>query len=151
MKFFAAALVGFVSANVDTKFMEYVSTHNKSYGTVEEYRFRLAQFAEADALIESHNSQNGSSYVLGHNKMSDWTHAEYKKLLGYKALSYPLERAAAPVNVTFPASVDWRAKGAVTPIKDQGQCGSCWSFSSTGAMEGLNFNKTKELLSFSEQ
>jgi C1A family cysteine protease len=151
MKFFAAALVGFVSANVDTKFMEYVSTHGKSYGTVEEYRFRAAQFAETNALIESHNSQNGSSYTLGHNKMSDWTQAEYKRLLGYKALSYPVERSAAPVNVTFPASVDWRTEGAVTPVKDQGQCGSCWSFSSTGAMEGLNFNQTKELVSFSEQ
>merc|ERR1711957_1099695 len=101
MKFFAAAIIGFASANVDTKFMEYVSTHNKSYGTVEEYRFRLAQFAEADALIEDHNSQNGSSFTLGHNKMSDWTSAEYKRLLGYKPLSFSEQQLVDCVTLCF--------------------------------------------------
>jgi C1A family cysteine protease len=51
----------------------------------------------------------------------------------------------------IPASVDWTTKGAVTPVKDQGQCGSCWAFSTTGAVEGAEFIATGKLTSYSEQ
>jgi C1A family cysteine protease len=84
--------------------------------------------------------------------MADWTEAEYKKLLGFKPTNQTQDLANYHIHVgDIPASVDWRTQGAVTPVKNQGQCGSCWSFSTTGAMEGRYFLKNKNLVSFSEQ
>ncbi|CAF4662688.1 unnamed protein product, partial [Rotaria sp. Silwood2] len=60
-------------------------------------------------------------------------------------------RFLAPSNIVLPESVDWRTKGYITPIKDQGQFGSCWAFSTTGSLEGQHFAKTSKLISLSEQ
>jgi len=77
---------------------------------------------------------------------------EYKKLLGYKKNNFTVLRQAPLKDVNdLPTSIDWRTKGAVNAVKDQGQCGSCWAFSTVASVEGRNFLKTGKLLSLSEQ
>ncbi len=116
----------------------------------------LKNFANNDDIIEAHNKLN-STYKLGHNKFSHMTVEEWRQAvnLGLKkkdTASTAANMHAAPANMAgVPASVDWTAAGAVTPVKDQGSCGSCWSFSTTGALEGAYQIKYGSLVSFSEQ
>lgn len=134
------------------QFMEYVSNHGKSYITLEEFEARQELYMQTDALIREHNATD-SSFTIGHNKFSDYTDVERKQLTGYNG---PQTNPAAELTWLEPENgdtdhKDWRKVGAVTSVKDQGQCGSCWAFSSTGALEGLHYKKTKTLVSFSEQ
>ena len=140
-----------VSPVIEQQFVEYVSKHGKSYATAEEYQFRLEQFALTHSEIEQISAENGS-FTVGHNFMSDWTHEEYKKMLGYKAPKTLQAKPAVELDTkALPASVDWRTMGAVNAVKNQGQCGSCWAFSATCAIEGAHFRATGTLLSLAEQ
>ena len=148
-KSFAAALATVAVAN-EAMFMQHVAEHNLSYGTRAEFEFRYNRFMEVDAAIAELNATETTS-THGHNQFSTWTHEEYKRILGRKeGLNIYNEAPETFENATC-SSMDWRTKGAVTPVKDQGQCGSCWTFSSTGAMEGMHFLASGNLLSLSEQ
>ena len=130
------------------KFIHHVANMNLSYATMEEFNARKAIFMDRDAAFEEHNANPEHTYTVGHNQFSTWTDYEMKRLLGYKPIEAEREYENGTPNA---ASVNWVTKGAVTPVKNQGSCGSCWSFSSTGAMEGAWKIKSGNLISLSEQ
>lgn len=112
------------------------------------------------------NAEN-RTYSLGHNQFSGMNRDEFSAYLGFSSLAEmtslgtPVEnelglrvRISGKTSVSvesLPASIDWVEKGAVSPVKDQGQCGSCWSFSTTGAIEGAFAIKYGKMVEFSEQ
>lgn len=123
--------------------------------TGEQFVHWLENFANNDDIISEHNAKV-STYTLGHNKFSHLSKEEYKVYtgLGLKRttpLEPPIAIHTADNATATPSSIDWVELGSVTGVKDQGQCGSCWSFSTTGALEGAYMNKYKTLESFSEQ
>ena len=134
-------------------FEEWKIAHEKRYATAAEEAFRRSVFlAQVDA-IERHNEEADAgkhTYRKGTNQFSDLTVKEFTELVSSKHVPTSAGRVVN-LDIATPAAVDWRSKGAVTPVKNQGGCGSCWSFASTGAMEGAFFLATGQLRSLSEQ
>ena len=131
------------------EYINYLAQFNKEVSNADDFNFRHAIFQAVNAYITSHNNTE-SSYKLGHNQFSDWTHEEYRSLLGLRE-GLQQENVVVFNADALPESVNWVEAGAVTGVKNQGSCGSCWAFSSTGSIEGAHFVATGELLSFSEQ
>jgi cathepsin L len=153
MKSFAFAAL-FAAANalssVEYEYMNYCAEFGKVSNDVEEFNFRMENFAAVDAFIQEHNASN-ASYTAGHNQFSDWSHAEYKSILGYVRGEADVRSPVLLDESANADTVNWVTAGAVNAVKDQGQCGSCWAFSSTCALEGAHFVASGELLSFAEQ
>jgi len=136
-------------------FRKYIAQHNKQYH-VDEFHTRFENFKQNLEMVAAHNKA-GKSFKLAVNQFADLSKDEFRaKYLGYKFIDQGHLRAqnsvtAESFNATLPASIDWNAKGAVTPVKNQGQCGSCWAFSTTGSVEGAWFIAKGSLVSLSEQ
>jgi len=136
-------------------FQKFKAEHGKKYLTRSEETHRFNIFAENVNKVVAHNAA-GHNYQLGVNQFSDLTEAEFKAqyLGGYKR-SPKLDDGAKSVkkiNIKdLPESVDWRDKNAVTKVKNQGQCGSCWAFATTEMIESYAAIATGNLVELSAQ
>merc|ERR1719486_1577226 len=141
----SAALLGAVLASKDAyrdiQFASFREQHGKHYSTKAEFELRKDIFHANLAKIERHNALG--TWKMGVNEFSDLTQAEFGAQMtgGYKRM--PQSGASVPAATTFkaksrselPDSVDWRDQGAVSEVKNQGQCGSCWAFCTTEMIE----------------
>ncbi|KAG7468207.1 hypothetical protein MATL_G00140440 [Megalops atlanticus] len=140
------------SSEDEYHFKSWMSKYNRRYD-LEEYYHRLQIFTENKKMIDRHNAGN-HKFTMGLNEFSDMTFAEFKKTF---LLTEPQNCSATKgghvsTNGPYPDSVDWREKGNyVTPVKNQGPCGSCWTFSTTGCLESVTAIATGKLLLLSEQ
>jgi len=130
-------------------FMRHVAEFNLSYATTAEFDARHEIFAAHHDLIEAENANPENTFTLAHNEFSTWTNAELNKIRGYRSTGFV--NSVTENNTPNADSVDWNTAGCVTPVKNQGSCGSCWSFSTTGSMEGAHCAEGNTLVSLSEQ
>eukprot|EP00493_Phyllostaurus_siculus_P021776 UN22104 len=128
---------------------EYKLHFGKRYSSRLEHDHRQKAFQHNVEIIKKHNSE-GHSYRLGVNHLADLTNEEFRKIYSRPFRRTRPERTTW-LNITAANSVDWRQQNAVTPVKNQGQCGSCWAFSTTGSTEGAAAIASGKLVSLSEQ
>ena len=137
-------------------FNEFIVKYEKTYNSQAEFNARLAIFTKNFNRLHNYKGTRKSTHSVGVTKFFDMSPQEFKNTylnLKTSVLSQVLSEATV-VNVEkepLQASVDWRTKGAVYAVKDQGQCGSCWAFSTAANIEGQNFIKHKTLIPLAEQ
>ncbi|KAK9073387.1 hypothetical protein SSX86_007711 [Deinandra increscens subsp. villosa] len=145
---------------VNNMYSSWLAKHGKIYSSLEEKERRFQIFKDNLMYIEQHNSGN-HSYKLGLNQFADLSVEEYR-LLYNRPRNIDSKRKLKNVMSTrdhnsvrsgdvLPDSIDWRTKGALVPIKDQGHCGCCWAFATIGSVEAINQIVTGDLIRLSEQ
>ncbi|XP_076995304.1 procathepsin L-like [Tamandua tetradactyla] len=159
--FLTALCLGIASAvpkfdsSLNEQWNQWRSKYPRLYGANEE-DWRRAVWEKNMKMIELHNreySQGQHGFTMGMNAFGDMTNEEFRQVMnGYQKQPHKKGKIFhEPPSLEVPKSVDWRNKGYVTPVKNQGRCGSCWAFSATGSLEGQMFRKTGKLVSLSEQ
>jgi len=147
-------LGSFTEEQYRTAFTAWMQQHDKAY-TTEDFQGRFEIFKANMDYVNEWNSRN-SSTVLGLNALADLSNEEYQRI--YLGTRYIADEDDITTRIVLPEldnidadTLDWRTSGSVTAIKDQGQCGSCWAFSTTGSVEGIYQLSTGKLVSLSEQ
>ncbi|KAM7492177.1 hypothetical protein LguiA_035098 [Lonicera macranthoides] len=141
-------------ASLQERHEQWMALYGRVYKDSIDKNQRFKIFQENVQLIDSFNKANNKPYKLAVNEFADLTNEEFKssrnklkrRVCSTDNISFKYENVTA-----VPTTMDWRKKGAVTPVKDQGQCGCCWAFSAVAAMEGITQLKTGKLISLSEQ
>ena len=136
-------------------FIQYQKDFKKTYSSLEEFELRFFYFKNTLFTIANHNLDNSQTFKMGINHFSDLSPEEFqiKFLGGFKQNNVSASAACSKFSGTsgkvVPVAVDWTSK--VTPVKDQGYCGSCWAFSAAEAIESAWAIKKGQLLTLSEQ
>ncbi|KAL6457039.1 hypothetical protein MHYP_G00340020 [Metynnis hypsauchen] len=134
-------------------FGHFKDKYKRDYETEEEHEKREHNFVHNIRYVHSMN-RAGLSFSLSVNHLADHSQAELAVMRGRRPKKTPNNAQPFPTelrSIATPDSLDWRLYGAVTPVKDQAVCGSCWSFATTGALEGALFLKTGEQVVLSQQ
>ncbi|KAK9221669.1 hypothetical protein WN944_010096 [Citrus x changshan-huyou] len=136
------------------RYEQWMARYGRVYRDNAEKEKRFTIFKQNVANIEAFNKASEKPYKLAVNEFADLTNEEFKASRN-RFKGHMCSEQTGPFkyeNVTaVPSTMDWRKKGAVTPVKDQGQCGCCWAFSAVAAIEGINQLTTGKLASLSEQ
>lgn len=132
----------------EKSFLSWMRSTNQFY-TGDEYFLRFGIYLTNSRFVKEHNKAN-KYFKLALNKFAVYTPSEYRSLLGLRQKAYQ-SKAIKSTKKHNAESLDWRDKGVVNPVQDQGQCGSCWAFSAIQAIESSNAIKTGQLYKFSEQ
>ena len=150
------AITNIPDSTMNSIFRDYIKTYNKNYN-FSEYNTRYHIFSDNYNYILYKN--NISNFTLGLNNFTDMSRSEFRNnyLNGLvlknnnSTFDFVYHNSSNTTNSSLPSSIDWRAAGLVTNVKDQGQCGSCWAFSTTGTVEGQHAKVKNNLVSLSEQ